>query len=194
LSFFNQLKGGFMKIVYWLLATLLFVPTVSHALDQPDIVIPKGIPKMTVAFADPQIWDGKWIPKAMQCPDKGGVAPIQSPALKISGAPVETKKLIVFFEHPAFRFNHGLFTYAGEAIDGIYSVPAVRAYTNQNLPVGVEAFQGGSGSTRTPGAVYVPSCAFGPGMNAQYVVKVYALDANQAVIAQGEQWLGYAKP
>jgi phosphatidylethanolamine-binding protein (PEBP) family uncharacterized protein len=159
----------------------------AHAADRPDLSVPWGAAKLAVSFADSDTWNGKRIPVALQCVKRGGINPVRSPELKVSGAPAGTQKLVVFFNDPHAINNHGLFSYESTAADGVYTVPAIRS-GNAKLPAGMELFQGGS----TWGAGYNAPCPQQP-MQHNFKVTVYALSDAGVVLAKGEADMGYAE-
>ena len=75
-----------MRIV--LLAALAFIsPTAALAKDQfdrPELTVPKDVAKLSILFSDSANWNGKNVPRVMQCERIGGKSPA-SPALTISG-------------------------------------------------------------------------------------------------------------
>lgn len=152
--------------------------------DRPQLPVARNAASLTIAFADAALWDGKRIPRAMQCKPLGGDKPT-SPSLLVTGLPEATQNLVVYFANPRIQHNHGLFKVTAQAGDAGWTVPAVRSGAN-SLPSGVEIFDGGS----TWGKAYSAPCPdHGTGF---YTVTVYALDAMGSAIGIGSRELGYA--
>lgn len=177
-----------MKILapFTLLSLMLGCAAV-HAKDQfdrPQLAVPKVAATLTIAFADAALWDGKHIPRTMQCRELGGDKPA-SPSLVVSGAPEGTQSMVVYFANPRSYHNHGLFKVTVLPSDAGWTVPAVRSGAN-TLPKGVELFDGGS----TWGKAYNAPCPTSGSW--LYTVTVYALDAENKVLATGEKEVGYA--
>jgi phosphatidylethanolamine-binding protein (PEBP) family uncharacterized protein len=156
---------SFIKILA--LATLSFS---AVAASKPDLKVSDGLPKLTVSFADTETWNGKRWLKAQQCMRNGGVSPIRSPALNVSGAPAGTSKLVIFINNPRAFDNHGLFSYAAKFEDGSYTVPAISSGAKDKLPKGVALFQDGS----SWGAAFNAACPSSGSW--KYTLTVYALD------------------
>lgn len=176
------------RVLVVLAITTTSLASSVFAADKPDLVIPAGVSKLEVGFADAQSWDGKRIPVTLQCGKRGGVNPVRSPELKISGSPAATQDLVVFFSDPRAFNNHGLFTYSGAFAGEVLSVPPVGSGGSAKMPKGVVMFQGGS----TWGAAYNAPCPL-MSMQHQFKVTVYARDAAGVVIAVGEANLGFAE-
>lgn len=175
------------KIVRLALVSLALAGAAAHAKDQfdrPQLAVPSNAAPLTLAFADATLWDGKRIPRTMQCKELGGDKPA-SPALVVTGAPEGTESLVVYFANPRSYHNHGLFKVTGKASDAGWLVPAVRSGAN-TLPKGIELFDGGS----TWGKAYNSPCPTSGSW--LYTVTVYALDAENKVVAKGEREIGYA--
>lgn len=180
-------KSAFRRMVFLLAVSNVLFASVALAADKPDLSVPSGIPKLEIAFADPQTWNGKRIPVALQCVKRGGVKPVLSPELKISGSPAATKDLVVFFNDPRAFNNHGLFAYTGEPEGGVFAVPGVTS-SSAKLGKDVALFQGGS----RWGFAYSAPCPLNS-MQHHFTVMVYARDAAGIVIAVGETSVGYAE-
>ena len=157
------------------------------AADKPDLKVPTGLPKLAVSFVDSDVWNGKKWLRVQQCANRGGVAPLKSPVLKVSGAPTETQKLVVFFSNPRAMHNHGLFSYQAKPDGDTYSIPAVASGAIDKLPEGVALFQAGS----SWGAAFNAACPSGGSW--KYSVTVYALDAQEQVVAAQEIDIGWAE-
>lgn len=168
-------------------ALLFCLMGLAHAADRPDLSVPFGTPKLSITFTDPATWNGKRIPVALQCAKRGGVRPVRSPELKVSETPASTAKLVIFFNDPRAFNNHGLFSYEGAPVDGVYTVPAIGS-GDTKLKKGMELFQGGS----SWGAGYNAPCPQ-QSMQHHYTVTVYALSDAGAVIAKGDIDMGYAE-
>ena len=179
-----------MKIVLLAAMAALFTAVVKApalAADKPDLKVPSGLPKLAVSFVDTDIWNGKKWPRIQQCANRGGVSPLKSPALKVTGAPDGTQQLVVFFNNARAMHNHGLFSYQAKADDGTYTIPAVTSGATSELPAGVALFQAGS----TWGAAFNAACPTGGTW--KYSIAVYALDAQEQVIATNEIDIGWAE-
>ena len=175
-----------MEIFSKVLAFML-VGASAFAADKPDLKVANEVSKLAVSFVDADVWNGKRWLRVQQCAGRGGVAPLKSPALKVSGAPTETQKLVVFFSNPRAMHNHGLFSYQAKPDGDAYTVPAVASGATAKLPEGIALFQGGS----TWSAAFNAACPSGGSW--KYSVTVYALDAQEQVIAMQEIDVGWAE-
>ena len=173
-----------MKKFVWLAMLACAVVHAKDQFDRPQLTVPKEAAALTLSFADETLWDGKRIQRTMQCKELGGDKPA-SPALLVTGAPQGAQSLVVYFANPRSYHNHGLVKVAGQLSDGGWTVPAVRSGAN-TLPKGVELFDGGS----TWGKAYNSPCPTSGSW--LYTVTVYALDAENKVLAKGEREVGYA--
>lgn len=176
-----------MTKILFLAIGIAFLNLSAMAGDKPDLKIPSGLPKLAVSFVDTDIWSGKKWPRIQQCAARGGVSPLQSPSLKVTGAPESTQQLVVFFNNARAMHNHGLFSYQGKSEGGAYTVPSVANGATSKLPAGVALFQAGS----SWGAAFNAACPSGGSW--KYTVTVYALDAQEQVIATHEIDIGWAE-
>jgi len=173
-----------MKKFVWLAMLACAVVHAKDQFDRPQLTVPKEAATLTLSFADETLWDGKRIQRTMQCKELGGDKPA-SPAMLVTGAPEGAQSLVVYFANPRSYHNHGLFKVTGKLSDAGWTVPAVRSGAN-TLPKGVELFDGGS----TWGKAYNSPCPTSGSW--LYTVTVYALDAENKVLAKGEREVGYA--
>jgi phosphatidylethanolamine-binding protein (PEBP) family uncharacterized protein len=153
--------------------------------DRPSLDVPKTTAQISIAFADADKWDGKHIDRTMQCKDLGGDKPA-SPKLTVSGVPSEAASLVVFFANPRSYHNHGTFRVRDGRSEEGWKVPSIRSGAGDKLPKGIEIFDGGS----TWGRAYNAPCPTAGSW--LYTVTVYALDAEDKVIAVGDKDVGYA--
>jgi hypothetical protein len=174
--------ANFFKIL-----TLSILSFSALAADKPDLKVPDGLPKLTVAFVDAETWNGKRWLKTQQCKQNGGVSPLRSPALNVSGAPAGTSKLVVFINNPRSFHNHGLYSYQAKSEDGSYTVPAVVTHATDKLPKGVALFQGGS----SWGAAFNSACPSNGSW--KFTLTVYAMDEKEQVIAIHEGDIGWSE-
>ena len=177
-----------MRIV--LLAALAFIsPTAALAKDQfdrPELTVPKDVAKLSILFSDSANWNGKNVPRVMQCERIGGKSPA-SPALTISGLPDATKSLVVYFANPRAIHNHGLFRISEGREGTSWSIPAIRSRSPvAEFPEGVDLFQSGD----TWGFAYSSPCPTSGSW--LYTITVYALGESDKVLATGEANMGYA--
>lgn len=175
------------KIMIIKILPMVLISINALAADKPDLKIADGLPKLSLSFADNEVWSGKKWLRVQQCANRGGIAPLKSPELKVSGAPKETKQLVVFFNNARAMHNHGLFSFQAKSEDGSYLVPAVSGGATSKLPAGVALFQGGS----SWGAAYNPACPTGGSW--KYSVTVYALNEQEQVVAAQELDIGWAE-
>ena len=168
-----------------LLATSLHGVYARDQFDRPSLEVPKAAARLTVAFAEPEKWDGKRIDRTMQCRDLGGDKPA-SPRLSVSGVPADAISLVVFFANPRSYHNHGTFRVKEGRSEEAWTVPSIRSGAGDKLPKGIEIFDGGS----TWGRAYNAPCPTAGSW--LYTVTVYALDAEDKVLAIGEKDVGYA--
>lgn len=157
------------------------------AADKPDLTVPSGLPKLAVSFADADTWNGKRWLKTQQCRQNGGVSPLKSPVLNVTGAPEGTSKLVVFINNPRSFHNHGLYAYQAKSEDGSYIVPAVTSHAVDKLPIGVSLFQGGSSWS----AAFNSACPSSGSW--KYTLTVYALNDQEKVIAIHESDIGWSE-
>ena len=168
---------------------VLSVTKPAWAAAKPELKFRPEVAKLQASFAAPELWDGKRIPKAMQCARNGGQNS-HSPALRVSGLPADTRSVVVFFSNPRAWHNHGLFRYLGTVEQGQVDIPAVPSGAAASLPGSVAIFQGGSDTPGGSGAAWIGPCpSSGSG---QYTVTVYALDADDTVAGQVSLDLGWA--
>jgi phosphatidylethanolamine-binding protein (PEBP) family uncharacterized protein len=167
---------------------LLGFTALTWAKDQygrPSLDVPKDTSTLSVGFAEPDKWDGKRIDSKMQCGRLGGEKPA-SPQLLVTGFPANTESLVVYYANPRAFDNHGTFRLKAGRKGDTWKVPSVRNARADNLPAGVEIFDGGS----SWGNAYNAPCPTSGSW--LYTVTVYALDANDKVLAVGQKDIGYA--
>lgn len=157
----------------------------KDSFDRPSLEVPKTVAKLTIVFTDSEKWDGKHIDRTMQCRDLGGEKPV-SPKLTVSSFPSATTSLVVFFSNPRSNHNHGTFRVNEGKAEEVWTVPSIGSGQVKNLPKGIEVFDGGS----TWGRAYNAPCPTAGSW--LYTVTVYALDAEDKVLAVGEKDVGYA--
>lgn len=184
-------RGLPMRLILCLLFVFACVSAWSKdQFDRPSLDVPKSAGKLSIAFADETLWDGRRIPKSMQCSRLGGENP-SSPALVVTNTPDGAKSLVVFFANPRMNHNHGLVQVADDRTQLAWMVPSIRggikvADAPSKLPKGVAVFDGGDSFGR---AYSSPCPSSGSWL---YTVTVYALDEADKVLATGEKELGYA--
>lgn len=167
------------------IAILAGVPALAKdPFGRPELPVPASATKLQVAFADTTSWNGRRVPRTMQCARLGGLNPA-SPELKVAGVPDATKSLVVYVVNVRNYDNHGLMRFTGERDGAAMTIPAVRSLS-ADLPKGVELFDGGSQS----GFAYAAPCPGSGGWN--YAITVYALGEKDAVLAVGELSMGFA--
>lgn len=171
-------------------AVMLFSACLSASakdrFGSPELKVPGNAQKLTVAFADTEQWDGKRVPRAMQCARLGGKNPT-SPALLVSGLPDKVKSLVVFYANPRAFDNHGLVRVTDGRDGENWPVPAIKSSSApEELPKGVAMYDGGN----MIGKPYSSPCPSGGSWS--YTITVYALDETDAVIGVGEKGMGYA--
>lgn len=166
---------------------IMAISASAFAADKPDLKVASGLPKLAVSFVDADVWNGKRWLRIQQCVNRGGLSPLMSPSLKVSGAPADTKKLVVFLNNARAMHNHGLYSYQAKSEDGSYTVPAVASGAKDKLPGGIALFQEGS----TWGAAFNAACPTGGSW--KYTVTVYALNEQEQVIATQEIDVGWAE-
>lgn len=159
----------------------------AFAADKPDLKVASGLPKLAVSFKDADVWNGKRWLRVQQCRNNGGVSPVMSPSLKVSGAPPDTKMLVVFFNNAKSMHNHGLYSFQAKSEDGNYSIPAVATGTRDKLPDGIALFQGGS----SWGSAFSAPCPTNHSW--KYTVMVYAVNEQEQVVATQEIDVGWSE-
>ena len=142
---------------------------------------------LKVTFANSR-WDGRSVPAGMQCARQGGVNPA-SPALRVSGIPAGTTRLIVEFDDESYQplsydGGHGKF---GVEVDGKSEVviPAIPEGITTGFPPGV-SMVAGNRSGMGPG--YLAPCSGGRGN--RYSVTIRAVSATNKKLAEGYIILG----
>lgn len=169
-----------------LLSSICLSASAKDRFGSPDLKIPSNTPKLTVAFADAELWNGKHVPRTMQCARLGGQNPA-APALLVSGIPDKVKSLVVFYANPRAYDNHGLVRVTEGRENASWQVPAIKSQAPvDELPKGVEMYDGGN----MLGKAYSSPCPSGGSWS--YTITVYALDETDAVIGVGEKGMGYA--
>ena len=177
-----------MRIVVFAFVALVTTgPT--QAKDQfgrPELSVPGSAVKLQIAFSDATIWDGKRIPRAMQCARLGGQNPA-SPGLRVGNVPDATKSLVMYVVNVRAFDNHGLARITEGRDGSTWTIPPIRSLAQaEELPKGIELFDGGS----QIGVAYSSPC---PTANSWlYAITVYALGEKDVVLAAGEINMGYA--
>lgn len=166
---------------------LMYSAAAKDNFGNPELKIPSGAESLSITFSDVELWDGKHVPRTMQCRELGGQQPA-SPKLFVSGVPDKAKSLVVFFENPRAHDNHGLVrVQESRRHESSWTVPPMRNNaTADKVPKGTELFDGGN----TWGKAYSAPCPNGGSW--LYTVAIYALDENDLVVGFGKMEIGYA--
>ena len=153
---------------------------------RPQLAVSGSTLKLSVAFSDPSQWDGKRVPRTMQCPRLGGQDPA-SPGLNVTNIPEATKSLVMFINNVRAYDNHGLVRITDGRDGTTWTIPPLRSRAPvAALPQGIELFDGGNMN----GGAYAAPCP--PGGSWQYIITVYALGEKDEVLALGEISMGWA--
>ena len=168
---------------------LLCSPALIFAKDRfgrPDLAVSASTPKLSVELSDSSLWDGRRVPRTMQCARLGGQNPA-SPRLNVTNIPEATKSLVMYVNNVRANDNHGL-ARISEGRDGAtWTIPPLLSRAPIDaLPKGIALFDGGSDI----GAAYSAPCPTGGSW--QYVITVYALGEKDEVLAVGEVSMGFA--
>jgi phosphatidylethanolamine-binding protein (PEBP) family uncharacterized protein len=183
----NNMNTFIKTLIGTIALVFCLAATAKDSFGSPDLKVPDGAEQLNIVFSDTDSWDGKRVPKTMQCQALGGKGSA-SPKLFVLGAPDKTKSLIVFFENPIAHDNHGLVRVREERNhESRWTVPPIRNKSPPDmLPKGVELFDGGS----TWGNAYNSPCPTAGSW--LYSVSIYALDENGGVVGFGRREIGYA--